>query len=520
MLHLVWLKRDLRLHDHAALQAALHSLQQQGGKLALLYAVEPGVWAQPDSSLRQWQFVRESLRDLQQPLPANAALWLLAEDMPTLLPRLQQALTIPIRLYSHIETGNLFSYRRDQAVQQVCRALDIVWQQLPQNGVRRASRSNPHSRDDWAAHWAAFMEQPQQGTPMLRELPWLACPLPDALSLSALPLQLGFDLTPCPGRQPGGRSAGLALLHSFLSQRGEYYRGSLGSPLSAEHHASRLSPYLAWGCLSVREVLQATRTAHAGYKHQGAGQRWLNSLSAFESRLWWHCHFIQKLEDEPQQEQQPLHPAWAGVREFNASWYSAWANGQTGWPLADACMKYLQHHGWLNFRMRAMLMSLASYPLWLPWQQPARHLARAFTDYEPGIHYPQVQMQSGTTGINPPRMYNPTLQAQKQDPHGVFIRRWLPPLAQVPDSWIHQPWGMSQRLQAQCGVIIGHDYPAPLVDFEHSARLARERIRQLRQQPEYFSHAAGIGQKHGSRKRSPARSGRKKAVSKDQLSLF
>src|SRR5690606_40360425 len=109
MLHLVWLKRDLRLHDHAALQAALQGLQQQGGKLALLYALEPDVWSQPDSSLRQWQFVRESLLDLQQQLPANAALWLLAEDMPDLLPRLQHRLAMPIRLYSHLETGNLFS---------------------------------------------------------------------------------------------------------------------------------------------------------------------------------------------------------------------------------------------------------------------------------------------------------------------------------------------------------------------------------------------------------------------------
>lgn len=517
MLHLVWLKRDLRLYDHAALTAAINAVHQQGGHLALLYAVEPGVWVQPDSSLRQWQFVRESLLDLQQQLPANAALWLLAEDMPTLLPPLQQALTIPIRLYSHIETGNLFSYRRDQAVQRVCRELNIVWQQLPQNGVRRASRSRPHSRDDWAAHWAAFMEQAQHAIPPLSECPWLPCPLPDALPVTALPLQLGLDLTACPGRQPGGRSAALALLSSFLHSRGRFYRGSLGSPLTAEHHASRLSPYLAWGCLSVREVLQAVRAA----QQQAPDKRWRNSLAAFESRLWWHCHFIQKLEDAPQQENQPLHPAWAGVREFNADWYSAWANGQTGWPLADACMKYLQHHGWLNFRMRAMLMSLASYPLWLPWQQPALHLARWFTDYEPGIHYPQVQMQSGTTGINPPRMYNPTLQAQKQDPQGVFIRRWLPQLAQVPDSWIHQPWGMSQRLQAQCGVMIGRDYPPPLVDFEQATRRAREHIRQLRQQPQYFTNAASIGHQHGSRKRrTTARAGRSKTTSPDQLRLF
>ncbi|PHS63572.1 MAG: deoxyribodipyrimidine photolyase [Thalassobium sp.] len=528
MLHLVWLKRDLRLYDHAALTAAINAVHQQGGRLALLYVIEPGVWSQPDSSLRQWQFVREALFDLQQQLAQDAALWCLPGDMPDVLQRLwqqQQAKGQSFSLYSHEETGNLFSYRRDLAVGQWCRKHQITWHEFAQFGVRRASRSRPHSRDDWAAHWAAFMEQTQHAMPLLSECPWLPCPLPDALPVTALPTNLGYDQTPCPGRQPGGRSAALALLSSFLHSRGRFYRGSLGSPLTAEHHASRLSPYLAWGCLSVREVLQAVRAA----QQQAPDTRWRNSLAAFESRLWWHCHFIQKLEDAPQQESQPLHPAWAGVRQFNAAWYAAWANGQTGWPLADACMKYLQHHGWLNFRMRAMLMSLASYPLWLPWQQPALHLARWFTDYEPGIHYPQVQMQSGTTGINPPRMYNPTLQAQKQDPQGVFIRRWLPQLAQVPDSWIHQPWGMSQRLQAQCGVLIGRDYPVPLVDFEQATRLAREHIRQLRQQPQYFSNAADIGHQHGSRKRRQSRavkSGDSKSgsskikASPDQLDLF
>ena len=124
MLHLVWLKRDLRLHDHAALAAAISAVRQQGGRLALLYAIEPGVWSQPDSSLRQWQFVRESLLDLQQQLAQNSALWSVAGDMPDVLSALLQQLGPQgqsFTLYSHEETGNLFSYRRDQAVRQWCR---------------------------------------------------------------------------------------------------------------------------------------------------------------------------------------------------------------------------------------------------------------------------------------------------------------------------------------------------------------------------------------------------------------
>ena len=95
-------------------------------------------------------------------------------------------------------------------------------------------------------------------------------------------------------------------------------------------------------------------------------------------------------------------------------------------------MRALRHHGWINFRMRAMLMSVASYQLWLPWRQSGEALARLFVDYEPGIHWNQCQMQSGTSGINTVRIYNPIKQGLDHDPEGRFIRQWLPELRDVP----------------------------------------------------------------------------------------
>jgi deoxyribodipyrimidine photo-lyase len=229
----------------------------------------------------------------------------------------------------------------------------------------------------------------------------------------------------------------------FLTARGNAYNKVMSSPNTAFDGCSRLSPHLACGTLSMREVVQATRARRYQVRALPPERRggWSAALAAFEGRLHWHCHFIQKLESEPSIEFENLHRACDGLREndFDAERFEAWRAGHTGFPLVDACMRALQAGGWINFRMRAMLVSFSSYQVWLHWRQPARALARLFTDYEPGIHYSQVQMQSGTTGINTLRIYNPVKQSQDHDPEGAFIRRWVPELADVPTDWIHSP---------------------------------------------------------------------------------
>jgi deoxyribodipyrimidine photo-lyase len=212
---------------------------------------------------------------------------------------------------------------------------------------------------------------------------------------------------------------------------------------------------------------------------------------------------MQKLESEPRIEFENMHRACDGLREdeFDADRFEAWRSGQTGFPLVDACMRALHAGGWINFRMRAMLVSFSSYHLWLHWRRPALVLAQLFTDYEPGIHYSQVQMQSGTTGINTLRIYNPVKQSQDQDPEGVFIRRWIPELAGVPTEWIHSPWQMPPQIQRQCGCLIGRQYPAPIIDHMGAAREARRRVQAVRRSPEARTEGKQIMQNHGSRRK-------------------
>ena len=493
---LVWLKRDLRIHDHPALTLAAGQ-----GSVLPVHVVEPELWSQPDASARQWEFVAEALAGLREDLAGiGTPLVVRVGDAVQVLEGLCRRHRIN-RIISHEETGNLWTYARDRRVAAWARSAGVEWTEVPQSGVVRRLPT----RDMWAASRDGFMSSPVLPVPALQAVAGVE----PGLIPSARALKLTPD--PCPHRQLGGRGRGLELVESFLSRRGEPYRVAMSSPLSAERACSRLSPHFAWGTLSVREVVQATATRQA----ERPGGRWGGSLSSFQSRLAWRDHFMQKLEDQPSIETRDLHPvAVTRLRETDAARLTAWENGETGLPFLDACLRYVRATGWLNFRMRAMVISVASYHLWLDWRATGAHLARVFTDYEPGIHWPQVQMQSGTTGINIPRIYNPVKQGLDQDPRGAFTRRWLPELASVPDAFLQEPWLWPDARQ-----LLGQRYPEPIVDVASAAREARDRIWTARQTSGFAEVASEIVQRHASR--AGNREGRRpvKKAAQAQLSL-
>jgi deoxyribodipyrimidine photo-lyase len=492
----VWFKRDLRLHDHAALHHACHQ-----GPVLCLYVIEPSLWAQPDAATQHYTFIAESLRDLRRSIQQlGGQLHVVCGEVPDVLARLHAAMSMAA-LYSHEETGNGATFERDKAVARWAKNHGVPWHQPPQFGVVRRLPS----RDDWQPAWLAHMALPQYPTPTaLHCQPW-----PDAVQgiapLQALPApsKLGLHQSDPPQRQRGGRALGLQVLHSFLYDRSAQYQGGISSPLSAPTACSRLSPYITYGCLSMREVVQATRQRMAD---EPSGSWHKKGLAAFTSRLHWHCHFIQKLESEPAIEWHNMHRGYNGLREadWNPAHFDALVAGRTGWPMVDACVAMLRETGWVNFRMRAMLVSVASYPLWLHWRPVGLWLAQQFLDYEPGIHWSQMQMQAGTTGINTTRVYNPIKQAQDHDPHGHFVRQWLPAMQRVPDTWLLEPWLMPADVQARYGVQLGTDIAQPLVPLEEATRTAKARMHSLRAQPQVRAAKAAVLEKHGSRKRSPS----------------
>jgi deoxyribodipyrimidine photo-lyase len=507
----VWLKRDLRIDDHEPICRAA-----ERGPVIILYVYEPSLLRSPEFDPQHLRFINESLVDLANGLARRGGRLITRQGEVVEVLEALRLETGFRHLWSHEETGNNLTFQRDKAVARWARSVGVEWTELPQTGVVRRLRD----RDGWSRLWEARMAAPIPVTPQ-----WI--PTPESVASCGIlgPAALGLQPDPRGGGQPGGMSAARETLHGFLTARGLSYAKGLSSPVTAPDACSRLSAHLAFGCLSMRQIWQATQQQRECLRssREPVEKAWWGSLKAFEARLHWHCHFMQKLESQPSLEFENLHRACDGLREdeFSEAHFAAWCEGRTGYPMVDACMRSLQATGWLNFRMRAMLVSFAAYDLWLHWRRPAVFLARHFLDFEPGIHFSQFQMQSGTTGINTLRVYSPTKQAKDHDPDGTFIRRWVPELEGVPTKLLFEPWLLSTTDQHRFGCVIGRDYPAPVVDHNLATKAAKDRLYALRRQAEAREESRRIVREHGSRKRSGKRARKSPAPNQSpQADLF
>lgn len=489
---IVWFKRDLRILDHAALSNA-----SARGPVLSVYLVEREIINAPDYSSLHWNFVSEALVDLRESLrKIGLPLLILDSEAVSAFAKLRSAYD-NIVIHCHEETGNAISYKRDRNVRAWAKENRVEFNEYPQNGVIRGLRN----RDGWSRKWNERMNTP------IIPIPKSAKASDLRISGVSLPNSLDLNLNRAFGYENellGGEKAARQLLDSFLESRSKGYEKLMSSPNSAPHHCSRLSPYLAWGCISSKTVVQATRSRvaelKAGNSEAAAEGPRPRSLTSFLSRMHWRCHFTQKLEMEPEIEFRCFNQSLDNLRSDSPdpTRLNAWEAGETGFPFVDACMRYLKANGWINFRMRAMLVSFAAYDLWIDWRLIKDFLAQTFIDYEPGIHISQLQMQSGTTGINTLRIYNPIKQGLDHDPEATFIRRWVPEIASLSASEIHD-WGTGNFLRPTA------DYPHPMVDHVEAVRLARQRFREARTATNYKSDSEKVRLLHGSRKRATSK---------------
>jgi deoxyribodipyrimidine photo-lyase len=493
-----WIKRDLRILDNAALSAALVEARSRNLDVLAVWLTEPESLLASEYHPRREKFVMESLSELEPQLRALGVPLFLGEGKAIDLFGALYPKGLKF-VFSHEETGVLWTFRRDSELKEFFSKHGILWFEFPTNGVVRGLRdrgrwqglfqhrmkcapldkpSSVSSQIDHQSHENVFLP-----TDRVRLIPW------QSRNSSILAKEAARAQAQ---QQRGGESVAHKLLERFLSPEiHRNYVASLSKPADAQYYSSRLSPYLTFGCITTRQIFSALASENVVFESR--------SISAFRSRLAWRCHFVQKLENFPEMENREQNSALIGLRpEMTQLEYARWQAGETGFPLVDACLRSVHQTGFLNFRMRAMLMSFATHLMWRDWRVPAWDLARAFLDFEAGIHFSQVQMQSAVTGNNQIRIYNPLKQSEENDANSAFIKKWVPELRHVSASDIHSTENLPPS------------YPKPIVDLKQSMAFARSQLFSMIRQPDVRAEAKQVQEKLGSRGGSLSWRGRTK----------
>lgn len=482
----IYLKRNsLRVRDNILFKKA----EDLGLKTLVIFCFEPSIINYSDSDIRHLRFVNQSIKSIHSKLRLyNAQVYVFFDEIINVFERINFLYQIRFVL-SYEETGNNLTFQRDITLKKYFKSKGVDWLEFENNGVIRGKKDKKN--------WAKIIEKKLLDDIIevnLKAVKFLKLKkteedfIRNQRDIKDFLKEIDLDDK---NFQIGGEEEGIRYLDMFLSKNYVNYIKDISKPYKSQFSCSRLSPYLTYGNLSLKMVY---KKAYQKYLEKNVKKL---PLRAFISRLIWRSHFIQKFEDEPRIEFENVNRGYNKLKKSpDEKKMRAFFEGKTGIPIIDAVVLCLKKTGYINFRSRAMLVSFFVHNLNQRWQDLAHFLARLFLDYEVGIHYPQLQMQAGVTGVNTIRIYNPVKNSKEHDSEAIFIKKWLPIFSKVPGPQAYEPWRLTYIEQKMYGVFVGKDYPKPIVDIYLTQKEAAKIMWLMKKDKEVKNEAERILKKH------------------------
>lgn len=459
---LLWLRRDLRVHDHPALEAA-----RAADRMIPVFCFDDALLRGRHASGPRTQFLIECLHELDAALRDRGSRLFVRRGSPSeeLVRLAQEVGAHAVHVSADVSP---FARRRDAGVRRALFEQDVDFVTHP--GIFaldalepvRTGQGRPYTM--FTPFYRSWLREPRRamsGAP--RQLP----PTGRQASTGALPTLDSLGLRQeVSDPSPGGERAGREAMHRFLRGPVEDYADEHNT-LSG-HSVSRLSPYLHFGCISPREIEEKLGDS--------AG------ADAFRRQLCWRDFYAHVLGHFPQNARHEFQERYRGTLTWSHAEkrFEAWCDGRTGFPAVDAGMRQLRREGWLHNRARLIVGSFLTKDLGIDWRWGERFFMRMLIDGDEASNNGNWQWIA-SVGVDPApafqRIFNPARQLERFDPEGEYVREYVPELRDVPDEYLAEPWTMDEETQASCGCRIGVDYPEPIVDHAEARREALGRYR-------------------------------------------